>query len=104
MEINHLGVMPRVDGVKPFFHIDGYGSCFGLDFLSYINSPEHEWVVCIGTPYGTALWQVGDSKECNVLLNITLTKVKQDMLDDNTKMCMFLGPKIVMPCSNSLVV
>ena len=88
MEIDRLGVMPRVDGVNPFLLVDRHGSRFGLDFLSYINNPDHEWVVCIGTPYGTALWQVGDSKECNGSLNIALSKAKKDMLDDKTKMCM----------------
>ena len=56
MKIDHLGVMPRVDGVKPFLLVGGHGSRLGLDILSYINNPEHEWVVCIGMPYGTAVW------------------------------------------------
>ena len=37
MEINHLGVMPRVDGVKPFLLVDRHGSCFGLDFYPVLT-------------------------------------------------------------------
>ena len=51
-ELDNLGVLPRVNGVKPYILVDGHGSRFGLNFLSCINDPAHEWVVCIGTPYG----------------------------------------------------
>ena len=37
MEIDHLGVMPRVDGVKPFILVDGHTSCFGLDFYPILT-------------------------------------------------------------------
>ena len=87
-ELDHLGVLPRVNGVKPFLLVDGHGSRFELEFLEYINHPDHEWVVCIGTPYGTALWQIGDAKECNGSLNIAMTRAKQDFLEEKTKMCM----------------
>ncbi len=26
-----------------------------------MNNPEDHWVVCLGVPYETALWQVGNS-------------------------------------------
>ena len=55
-EIDNLGVLPRVNSVKPYLLVDGNGSRFSLDFILYINDPAHEWVVCIVTPYGTALW------------------------------------------------
>ena len=87
MELDHLKVLPRVNGVKPYLLVDGHGSRFGLNFLSYINNPDHEWVVCIGTPYGTALWQVGDSKECNGSFNIAITKAKQNLLDEKSQQC-----------------
>jgi len=37
MEIDHLGVLPRVDGVKPFLLVDGHGSRFGLDFYPILT-------------------------------------------------------------------
>ena len=52
-----------------------------VPFLEYINTPTDHWVVCLGVPYGTALWQVGDSKEQNESFNIAMTKAKQELLD-----------------------
>ena len=77
--------MSQVGGVKPFLLVDSHSHCIDLDFLSYINNPKHEWVMCIGTPYSTPLRQIGDSKDCKGLLNISLTK---DMLDKKRNMCM----------------
>ena len=39
--------------------------------------------MCIGVPYGTAYWQVGDSKEQNGSFNIAITQAKQDLLETN---------------------
>ena len=75
-----MKVIPRNDNVKPFLQLDGHGSRLELPFLNYINTPEDHWVVCLGVPYGTALWQVGDSKEQNGAFNIAFTKAKQDLL------------------------
>ena len=75
-----LGVVKRDSGSRPFLLIDGYGSRLEIPFLQYINTPADHWVVCLGVPYGTALWQVGDSKEQNGSFNIALTKAKQDLL------------------------
>ena len=38
-------------------------------------------MICIGVPYGTALWQVGDSKGQNGSFNIAMTKAKQHPLE-----------------------
>ena len=37
--------------------------------------------MCIGVPYGTALWQVGDSKEQNGSFNIAMYRAKKDLLE-----------------------
>lgn len=47
-----------------------------LPFLQYINHPEHEWVCCIGVPYATHIWQVGDASELNGAFKIALTIAK----------------------------
>ena len=52
-----------------------------MPFLSYINKPKDHWVVCFGLPYGTALWQVGDSKEQNGSFNIALNSAKDEVLE-----------------------
>ena len=56
-------LFPWNDGVKPFLLLDGHGSQLELPFLNYINNPANHWIACIGVPYGTSLWQVGDSQE-----------------------------------------
>jgi len=52
-----------------------------MPFLKYVNTPEDHWIACIGVPYGTALWQVGDSKEQNGSFNMAITKSKQNLLE-----------------------
>ena len=62
-EIDYLQVFDQPGGKKPFLLLDGHGSRFELPFLWYITDEAHEWVCYIGVPYGTAVWQVGDSSE-----------------------------------------
>jgi hypothetical protein len=38
------------------------------------------WKACIGVPYGTSYWQVGDSTEQNGCFKMALTKHKRDLL------------------------
>ena len=83
--LDFLDVIPREGGKKPFLLIDGHQSRLELPFLKYINTPQDHWVVCIGVPYGTALWQVGDSKEQNGSFNIAMTKAKQHLLEYKSK-------------------
>ena len=80
--LNNLGIYHRDDNhPKPFLQLNGHQSHFQLPFLQYINQPEDNWVVCIGVPYGTALWQVKDSKEQNGSFNMSTTKSKIDLLE-----------------------
>jgi hypothetical protein len=64
-KIDSLDLFPRVDGKKPFLLLDGHDSRFSLEFLKYIRDEDHPWFCCIGLPYGTHLWQVGDSPAHN---------------------------------------
>jgi len=59
--INDCQVFDRTDGVLPFLLLDGHGSRFKLAFLEYIHYDKHKWMVGIGVPNGTSIWQVGDS-------------------------------------------
>jgi len=64
--IDDIGVYPREkNGPTPFLLLDGHGSRLELPFLQYVNDPAHKWIVCIGVPNGTSVWQVGDSNEQN---------------------------------------
>ena len=83
--LDMMHVVPRDDGIKPFLLLDGHGSRLELPFLRYINTPEDHWVVCLGVPYGTALWQVGDSKEQNGSFNIAFARAKADLLQYKIK-------------------
>ncbi len=51
-----------------------------LPFLKYINDPEHERVCCIGVPYKTRIWQVGDASGLNGAFKIALSKAKREYL------------------------
>jgi hypothetical protein len=70
----------REEGKIPFMLLDGHQSRFDLEFLRYINTYPHRWNVCIGVPYGTAFWQVGDSSEQNGCFNINMSQLKVAML------------------------
>jgi len=60
--LDHLKVFDRLTGAMPFFLLDGHQSRIELPFLEYVNHPDHPWCLCIGVPYGTDLWQVGNSE------------------------------------------
>ena len=78
--MDSLNVFDRTDGISPFLLLDGHGSRFELPFLQYINNPLTHWNVCVGVPYGTSYWQVGDSSEQNGCFKMALTKYKRDLL------------------------
>jgi hypothetical protein len=70
----------RKQGRMPFVLLDGHQSRFDVEFLEYINDDEHPWCFAIGVPYGTALWQVGDSSQQNGALKIYMSKKKMAIL------------------------
>ena len=83
--------------------LDGHQSRFDLDFLRYINTYPHRWNVCIGVPYGTAFWQVGDSSEQNGCFNINMSQVKASMLQtriDQLNHAMQLAQTDIIPMVN----
>jgi hypothetical protein len=78
--MDRLNVFDRADNVPPFLILDGHGSRFDLLFLQYVNAPETKWNVCIGVPYGTSYWQVGDSVQQNGCFKMALTRYKRELL------------------------
>jgi hypothetical protein len=70
----------REAGCRPFILLDGHQTRFDLEFLEYMNNPAHPWSVCIGVPYGTSLWQVGDSTEQNGNFKVRLNQKKELLL------------------------
>ena len=53
------------EGPTPCLIVDGHQSHLDPKFVDYINTPGHKWKVCLGVPYATTLWQVGDASEQN---------------------------------------
>jgi hypothetical protein len=68
----------RKNGRTPFVLLDGHDTRFYLPFVEYINKPETKFAVSLGVPYGTSIWQVGDSSEQNgcYKMNVTIAKDK----------------------------
>ena len=52
--------------------------------MEYINKDDHEWCVCIGVPYGTGYWQIGDSTQQNGRFKIYCSKKKQEIVQFKT--------------------
>ena len=83
MRLDHLKIYDddRTKGNIPFVLLDGHQSRFELEFLEYINDPDHLWNVTLGVPYGTALWQVGDSSQQNGKFKMLLSEKKKNCLE-----------------------
>ena len=69
----------RNKGIIPFVLLDGHQSRFDIDFLTYINDDDHKWNVCLGVPYGTALWQVADSSQQNGTYKMLMNEIKKEL-------------------------
>ena len=86
-QMDQLNLFPRDDGLKPFLLLDGHGSRLELPFLTYVNDENHPWVVCIGVPYGTSYWQVGDSSEQNGSYKMAIAKAKKELVLKKQRQC-----------------
>jgi len=64
-EFDTLDLFPRVNGKMPLIVIGGHQSRLDPVFIADINNPAHLWKMCLGVPYATSLWQVGDASEQN---------------------------------------
>jgi hypothetical protein len=89
--MDELKNFDRSNGVQPFLLLDWHHSRTRLPFLKYINDDNHPWMVCIGVPYGTHLWQVADAPQLNGSFKQNLTKAKREYIKfkelDNKKFC-----------------
>ena len=89
--------------MKLFLLLDGHGSRLQLPFLKYINNPKDNWIIYIEVHYGTALWQVGDSKEQNGSFNNATTKAKDELpaFKESIGLSYGLVPTDMMPVINN---
>ena len=60
--------------------VDGHQSRLDPKFLTYINDQGHRWKVCLGVPYATSLWQVGESSEQNGTAKTEWHRAKQELI------------------------
>ena len=86
--LDHYCSFDRSQQKMPFLLLDGHQSRFEVPFLEYITNADHPWMVCIGVPYGTSLWQVADSKEQNGSFKIALSKIKKKILTQRLDLMM----------------
>ena len=95
--VDELGLyeQERRDGIKPFLLLDGHQSRFGIEFLKYITDPTHPWKVCIGVPYGTALWQVGDSSQQNGRYKMRTSEKKKMIM--HSRVSQFISELEILP-------
>ncbi len=63
---NETVVFPHLpSGIIPVLIVDEHQSHLDPKFVEDINHEDHRWKVCLGMPYATTLWQVGDALEQN---------------------------------------
>jgi hypothetical protein len=79
--LDDLEVFRNNDGLRPLLLLDGHPSHLQLPFLEHIMSPKHYWHVYIGVPYGTHLWQVGDSSEQNGSYKMATADIKRKIFE-----------------------
>ena len=82
--------------------VDCHQSRLDPKFVSYINNDSHEWRVCLGVPYATVLWQVGDASEQNGKFKMEWTRVKEWMMVWKSINCLpcTIGPTDIIPLIN----
>ena len=51
--LDDLGMYERKPDRTPMAFFDAHDSCLQVEFLEYVNDPEHLWKFCIGLPNGT---------------------------------------------------
>ena len=74
-------IFPReAGGPIPMLLVDGHQSRLDPKFINYINHNCHRYKVCLGVPYATTLWQVGDASEQNGKFKVEWSREKQALL------------------------
>ena len=84
--------------------LDGHETRLDPKFLTYINDVGHIWKVCLGVPYATNYWQVGDSAEQNGTYKVLWYRAKCEMVSykHDRGMVMVLNAKDVVPLLNRI--
>ncbi len=76
-----IDLFPHVPGGPILMLIvDGHQSRLAPVFVEYINNKNNTWKVCLGVPYATTLWQVGDASEQNGMVKLEWYCEKRELL------------------------
>jgi hypothetical protein len=76
-----IDLFPRVPGgTIPMLIVDRHQSHLAPVFVEYINDKNNTWKVCLGVPYATTLWQVGDASEQNGMVKLEWYREKRELL------------------------
>ena len=100
-----IDLFPRVDnGPIPMLIVDGHQSRLDPLFVEYINNRNHKWKVCLGVPYATTLWQVGDASEQNGFVKSEWYREKAKLLVWKSEhgLPRAIRPEDVMPIMNRI--
>ena len=80
-KFDKMDLFPRVPGGPiPVLLVDGHQTRLDPLFIDYINGQNHRWKVCLGVPYATNLWQVGDAAENNGTFKTNWYRAKEQLL------------------------
>ncbi|KAL3804780.1 hypothetical protein ACHAW5_001887 [Stephanodiscus triporus] len=100
-----IDLFPRVPGGPiPFLIVDGHQTRLDPIFVEYINDSNHTWKVCLGVPYATSLWQVGDASEQNGMVKSEWYREKKQLLSWKylNNLPRAIRPDDVMPLMNKI--
>jgi hypothetical protein len=92
-KLDELNVYPRTQGGPiPCCLFDAHESRLQIPLLEYVNKKnqynDSAWVVSIGLPNGTSMWQTRDSSKQNGLYKVDMTKEKSSLVQYKTRMGM----------------
>jgi len=102
---DQIRLFPHVpDGPIPVLIVDGHQSRLDPKFVEYINAEGHRWRVCLGVPYATTLWQVGDASEQNGMVKLEWYREKAKLLNwkFERNLPRAIRPEDVMPLLNKI--
>ena len=68
------------DPFTPTIQLDCHHTRFQMDFLNYCVEPETKWVVTMGCPEATHLWQIQDASELNGQHKTAMYKYKSNLI------------------------
>ena len=101
-----MNLFPRLDGGPiPMMIIDGHQSRLDPQFIEYINDKGHRWKVCLGVPYATSLWQVGDASEQNGSAKTEWYREKAKLVlwkYEHPPLSRCIGPEDIIPLVNKI--